>query len=111
MWIEDDQDHHDANQCQAGLEQRRHSVGDEQLDQAAQLAPAAGRLLETASELGEAHSRLTSDASTGLRVRNTWSGMPFSTISRYSSERSSSSSWLPRAAIRPASSTTMSSAS
>ena len=42
---------------------------------------------------------------------NTWSGIPFSTISWYSAELSSSSSWRSVAATRPSSSTTISSAS
>ena len=33
--------------------------------------------------------------SIGLRLMKTWSGMPFSTISRYSCELSSSSAWVP----------------
>ena len=43
--------------------------------------------------------------SSGLRVMNTWSGIPFSTISRYSSDRCSSSSWCPvgdQASVPPA---------
>ena len=41
------------------------------------------------------HQRPATSGSSGLRVRKTWSGSPFSTISRYSSDASSSSSWVP----------------
>ena len=94
------------------------AVGPQQLEQPAQLAPApAGRAPaphDVVAPRGARPSTLTaptSACSIGLRVRNTWSGSPFSAISAYSGERSSSSACVPRAAIRPSSSTTMSSAS
>ena len=45
--------------------------------------------------------RPATSGSSGLRVRKTWSGRPFSTISRYSSRLSSSSSCVPWAIEPP----------
>ena len=62
----------------------RAAVGAQQREQAAQLAPAPAGLAQAAhdvdAERGGGHSPATSGSS-ALRVRKTWSGRPFSTIS------------------------------
>ena len=85
---------HEGNEHHEGA----RAIRLDQRQQPAQVAPArafAGALpgpLRTGptrtSADDRAHSPLTS-RSRGLRVRKTWSGRPFSTISRYSSEASS----------------------
>src|SRR5262249_51968942 len=89
------------------------AVRSEQGREAAQPPAAPARAAQPPAQLGKPrlHRPATTLRSTGLRVRKTLSGRPFSTISRYSGEISSNSSWLPRAATAPSSRTTISSAS
>src|ERR1019366_9503158 len=87
------------------------AVGREQRGEATQASPATAGPAQTAAQLGgtRAHSPVTL-RSGGLRVKETLSGRPFSTIARYSGERSRSASCVPCATTRPSSSTTISSA-
>ena len=84
-------------------QERAPAVGAQQLEQAAQLAPAPAGRAPAADEVvapgGGALTAHRPPRSIGLRVRNTWSGRPFAAISAYSGERSSSSACVPRAAI------------
>ena len=94
----------------------RAAVGAQQLDQAAQLAPAAARSRASAADAASSRSGAPLTAppprSIGSRLRNTWSGRPFSTISRVQrrSRRAAPRACRARRS-RPSSSTTMSSAS
>ena len=92
-----------GGQCRRGgrdqRDEHRHHpppIRSQDLGQPAQLATAPAGLLQASAQLGAAggdgaHRPATSD-SIGLRVRKTWSGSPFSTISRYRSDCLSSSS-------------------
>ena len=77
-----------ASTSEANIASTRQRYGAQQLDQPAQLASAAAGLTQPPAQrrLIAAHSRSPPPPRAALRVMNTWSGIPFSTISRYSGE-------------------------